>query len=426
MSMRTRTCLLFVSGAIFSSLLAVAGADSSPGGAAPAPATDPAHAASTGHAPALSPEDARLLAEVIDHVRRQYVEEIDEHRLVQSAVRGIVASLDSHSAYLDSAEFEQVRLSARGAYPGIGIEVMADNTAIRVVHPMPGSPAEKAGLRAGDLITRIDDRDVGQNLTESMSRVRGRAGTTVRLTVSRPATGQTLSFALERAQVEVPSVAQQMLPSGYGYVRISNFSETTAEDLNHAMTSLRRANRRPIRGLVLDLRNNPGGVLESAVAVADAFLEGGVIVTADGRTGDARFEMDAAPGDILGGAPLIVLVNGASASASEIVAGALKDHGRALLVGHRTYGKGSVQTVMPLLHGGALKLTTSRYFTPSGASIQGIGIDPDVVSAFAEQAPAEMSASSDTPLIERDREIGLALDMLQSRQPHLAAAPVAK
>ena len=421
--MRARTWLLFVSGAMLSSLIAVASPDAPP---ADPPRAEAAQGAATPPpVPALTPEDSRLLAEVIDHVRREYVEEIDEHRLVESAVRGILASLDSHSAYLDDSEFEEIRLSTMGAYPGIGVEVVAENSAIRIVHPMPGSPAEKAGLRAGDLIVRIDDQDVSQNLADSMLRVRGRAGTMVRLVVRRPSSNQTLTFALERARVEVHTVLQQMLPSGYGYVRITNFSETTAEDLNRAVMTLRQSYRKPIRGLVLDLRNNPGGVLESAVAVADAFLDSGVIVTADGRTGDARFEMDAAPGDILSGAPLVVLVNSGSASASEIVAGALKDHGRALLVGHKTYGKGSVQTVMPLTHGGALKLTTSRYFTPSGSSIQGKGINPDVVSTFAEHAPAEMSASG-MPLSERDREIGLALDMIQSRQAHLATAPSAR
>ena len=196
-------------------------------------------------------------------MRREYVEEIDEHRLVESAVRGILASLDSHSAYLDNSEFEEIRLSTMGAYPGIGVEVVAENSAIRIVHPMSGSPAEKAGLRAGDLIVRIDDQDVSQNLADSMSRVRGRAGTMVRLVVRRPSTNQTLNFVLERARVEVHTVQQQMLPSGYGYARITTFSETTAEDLNRAVMALRQTNRRPIRGLVLDLRNNPGGVLES-------------------------------------------------------------------------------------------------------------------------------------------------------------------
>jgi carboxyl-terminal processing protease len=232
----------------------------------------------------------------------------------------------------------------------------------------------------------------------------------------RQATGQTLDFSLRRAKVEVHSVAQQSLEPGYGYLRITGFSETTADDVTRAVSRLKRDNPRGLKGLVLDLRNNPGGVLEAGVAVADAFLDEGVIVTADGRTADARFRMDATPGDLIDGAPLVVLVNGGSASASEIVAGALKDHGRAQLIGHKTYGKGSVQTVMPLTHGGAVKLTTSRYFTPSGASIHGTGIVPDVVADGAEEPPAELlAANAAPPLATRDKEVKLALNALKFR-----------
>jgi carboxyl-terminal processing protease len=213
----------------------------------------------------------------------------------------------------------------------------------------------------------------------------------------------------------VHSVSQQTLEPGYGYLRITGFSETTADDVNHAVARLKRDNPGGIKGLVLDLRNNPGGVLEAGVAVADAFLNEGVIVTADGRTPDARFRMDATPGDLIDGAPLVVLVNGGSASASEIVAGALKDHGRAELIGHKTYGKGSVQTVMPLTHGGAVKLTTSRYFTPSGASIHGKGIVPDIVAPGAEEPPAELQAGKTAPpLMMRDKEVRLGLDTLKA------------
>jgi carboxyl-terminal processing protease len=211
-------------------------------------------------------------------------------------------------------------------------------------------------------------------------------------------------------------VAEQSLEPGYGYLRITGFSETTADDVNQAVARLKRDNPSGLKGLVLDLRNNPGGVLEAGVAVADAFLNEGVIVTADGRTPDARFRMDATPGDVIDGAALVVLVNGGSASASEIVAGALKDHGRAELIGHRTYGKGSVQTVMPLSHGGAVKLTTSRYFTPSGASIHGKGIVPDIVAPGAEEPPAELlTAKGSVPLPARDKEVRLGLETLKSQ-----------
>jgi len=248
----------------------------------------------------------------------------------------------------------------------------------------------------------------------------------VKLTVRRTGTEGLLDFTLRRAKVEVHSVSQQTLAPGYGYLRITTFSETTADDVTRAIAKLKHENPRGLKGLVLDLRNNPGGVLEAGVAVADAFLNEGVIVTADGRTPDARFEMDATPGDLLDGAPMVVLVNSGSASASEIVAAALHDHGRAELLGHKTYGKGSVQTVMPLTHGGAVKLTTSRYFTPSGASIHGKGIIPDIVEEGPEEVPADLIPGK--PLASRDKEVHFALDTLKNQTPPLAhahAEPVA-
>jgi carboxyl-terminal processing protease len=235
----------------------------------------------------------------------------------------------------------------------------------------------------------------------------------VRLSIRREGSPELLEFSLRRAEVEVHSVTAQTLEPGYGYVRISTFSNTTHEDLSKAILQLKRDNPGGFKGLVLDLRNNPGGVLEAGVAVADDFLESGVIVTADGRTPDARFQMDATPGDLIDGAPLVVLVNAGSASASEIVAGALKDHARALLVGRRTYGKGSVQTILPLSRGGAVKLTTSRYFTPSGASIHGKGLLPDILEEGPGTAPAELLMGSATPLIERDADVRLGLDTLK-------------
>jgi carboxyl-terminal processing protease len=234
--------------------------------------------------------------------------------------------------------------------------------------------------------------------------------------VRRAGTSDLLDFSLRRAKVEVRSVAQQGLEPGYGYLRITGFSETTADDVARALAHLKRDNAHGLKGLVIDLRNNPGGVLEASVAVADAFLDHGLIVSADGRTADAQFRMDATPGDLIDGAPIVVLVNSGSASAAEILAGALKDHGRAELVGHRTYGKGSVQTVMPLSHGGALKLTTSLYYTPSGASIHEKGILPDILIAAPEGTPADLDAdASAVPLIKRDPEVRLALEELKAR-----------
>ncbi|HVY80109.1 MAG TPA: S41 family peptidase, partial [Steroidobacteraceae bacterium] len=288
----------------------------------------------------------------------------------------------------------------------------------KVLRPIEGSPADQAGMQSGDLIVKIDGKDVGADLAGAIAQMRGPAGSHVHLTVRRPTTGELLDFSLRRAKVDVRSVSGTTLEPGYGYVRITSFSETTADDVARAIATIKRDNPKGLRGLVLDLRNNPGGVLEAGVAVADAFLNDGVIVTADGRTPDARFRMEATPGDLIDGAELVVLVNGGSASAAEIVAGALKDHNRAELIGHKTYGKGSVQTVMPLSHGGAIKLTTSRYYTPSGVSIHGKGINPDIIAEGPELAPAEIRVSSkpSLPLAARDREIQLALDTLKSHQ----------
>jgi carboxyl-terminal processing protease len=358
-------------------------------------------------------EEAHLLAEVFERIKRNYVDDVDDHKLLENAVRGMVSSLDPHSAFLDSDEFEEIRLSTMGSYPGVGIEVAAEGSAVKILHAIEGSPADRAGMRAGDLIAKIDGLDVGADVTGAISRMRGETGTTVELTVRRPSTGELLEFALQRAHVEVHSVAQATLEPGFGYVRITGFSETTPEDLTHAIAALKHDNRKGIKGLVLDLRNNPGGVLESGVAVADAFLDRGIIVTADGRTADARFSMEATPGDLIDGAPLVVLVNGGSASAAEIVAGALKDHNRAELIGHRTYGKGSVQTVMPLSRG-AIKLTTSRYFTPSGASIHEKGILPDLIAPGRDRPPADLDAASAQSLLVRDSEVRLALDALKA------------
>jgi carboxyl-terminal processing protease len=367
----------------------------------------------------LNWQEASLFAEVYERIKREYVDDVDDHALMEKAVRGMVAALDPHSAYLDNEEFNEIRLSTMGSYPGVGIEVVAANGVVRVLKPIEGSPAREAGILAGDAIVRIDGTEIGADLAGALARMRGSSGSVVHLSIRRDGTPGMLEFAVHRAQVEVHSVAWSTLEPGYGYVRITTFSETTPEDLKSAILALKRDNKAGIRGLILDLRNNPGGVLESGVAVADDFLDSGVIVTADGRTPDARFQMDATPGDLIDGAPLVVLVNAGSASASEIVAGALKDHGRALLVGRRTYGKGSVQTVMPLVRGGAVKLTTSRYFTPSGASIHGKGLMPDVPEDGPGSAPAELEASEGGALSARDADVRLGLSTLKHN--HLLA-----
>jgi carboxyl-terminal processing protease len=372
---------------------------------------------------ALPWEEARLFAEVYERIKREYVDEVDDHELMEKAVRGMVSALDPHSAYLDSEEFEEIRLSTMGSYPGVGIEVVAEEGGVKILRPLEGSPAEQAGMQSGDFIVRIDGVEVGADLNGAINRMRGPTGSTVKLTVRRPPQDELLTFSLRRAKVEVRSVAQADLEPGYGYLRITSFSETTADDVAHALARLKRDNPKGLQGLVLDLRNNPGGVLEASVAVADAFLDHGLIVSADGRTPDSRFRMEATPGDLINGAPIVALVNGNSASAAEILAGALRDHGRAELVGHKTYGKGSVQTVMPLSYGGALKLTTSRYFTPSGASIHDKGILPDVIVEGPEANPADLEAPGGS-LTQRDPEVRLALDELKSHA-HLAKSRVA-
>jgi carboxyl-terminal processing protease len=404
---RPRTLLALVAGIALGFCCALAG---------DALADRPREAA---HAPvaALPWAEASLFAEVYERIKREYVDDVDDHALMDKAVRGMVAALDPHSAYLDSEEFNEIRLSTMGSYPGVGIEVAAGNGVVRVLKSIDGSPAREAGIQAGDEIVRIDGAEIGADLAGAIAQLRGESGSDVRLSVRREGSPGLLEFFLRRAEVEVHSVAAQTLELGYGYVRISTFSNTTHEDLTKAILQLKRDNPAGIKGLVLDLRNNPGGVLEAGVAVADDFLESGVIVTADGRTPDARFEMDATPGDLIDGAPLVVLVNAGSASASEIVAGALKDHGRALLIGRRTYGKGSVQTILPLSRGGAVKLTTSRYFTPSGASIHGKGLLPDILEEGAGSAPAEILSAAAPRLTERDADVRLGLETLKHERP---------
>ncbi|MFZ9668083.1 MAG: S41 family peptidase [Steroidobacteraceae bacterium] len=364
----------------------------------------------------LSAAELRRLTEVFAQVQREYVDEVPDDKLVDSAVRGMLSGLDSHSAYLDRREFEDIRRGAAGNYPGIGIEVSAENGFIKVQRPLEDSPAARAGIRAGDLILRIDGEPIGVNVADAIEQMRGPAGSLVRLTVRRAARDELVDVVLERARVEVHSVTGSRLDSRYAYLRIASFSDTTPADFRAVIARL-RSELPELKGVVIDLRNNPGGVLESAVAVADAMLDQGNIVIARGRAADARFRMDAEPGQVLTGIEIALLVNGASASAAEIVAGALKDNGRALLVGRRTYGKGSVQSVIPLSNGHAIKLTTSRYATPSGTYINEQGIAPDVTLAGPDSAPTD-------PVV--DDEVRAALRELQRRAPRATRTAEAK
>ncbi len=352
-------------------------------------------------------QDARLLAEVLELVRKDYVDDVSDEELIEAAIRGLVGDLDPHSSFLNAEELNEIRISTAGEYSGVGIEVALENGAVNVVSPIEGGPAALAGVLAGDTIVAVDEVPVSvENLDDTIDRMRGKPGSMVKITIARRETPQPLQFTLARANVQVHSVKEKLLEPGIGYVQISHFSETTTPDLEKAIAQLKRRNGSELHGLVLDLRDNPGGLLEAAIGVSDVFLEDGIIVTANGRAADAKFEMDAQPGDALNGAPLVVLVNGGSASASEIVAGALKDHHRATILGQQTYGKGSVQTVMPLSDGHAVKLTTSRYYTPSGVSIHKVGITPDVVIDAKQAADAPKVAGI-------DYETGLALGLLK-------------
>jgi carboxyl-terminal processing protease len=368
----------------------------------------------------LSAADSAQIAEVLERVRREYVDPVDGRGLIDDALRGMVGRLDPYSSYLDAEEYADLRVSTAGSYAGIGIEVSTADRALRVVRPFRDSPAAAAGIQSGDMISAIDGMPVGNDLDTAMTRMRGPRGSTVRLGVLRAGSALPLEFTVVRAQVEVHSVGLVPLDQGVIYARIMTFSDTTAMDFAAGIARLRRDLGARPRGLVIDLRNNPGGVLESAVEVADQLLEEGVIVTADGRTPAARFSMSATPGEVLSGVPVVVLVNGATASAAEILAGALQDHHRATLLGRRTYGKGLVQTVMPLSSGRAVKLTTSRYFTPSGRSIQGSGIEPDQPFEVDDQ-PLDLDEPNVRHLLaQRDHGVRAALEMLQGRKPHAA------
>jgi carboxyl-terminal processing protease len=358
-------------------------------------------------------QDARLLAEVLERVEREYVDPVDDHQLLQAAIRGMVSSLDPYSAYLDGDEYDDIKISSSGQYSGVGIEVSMEDGQVVVVAPLDGSPAAAAGIRTGDVIATIDGVAVNSTtLADTIGRMRGKEGTSVKIGILREGSTEPLQITLKRSRVQLHSVTSELPEPGYGYVRIAQFSETTGEELTAALKALRAKNGAPLKGLVLDLRNNPGGVLEAAVAVSDAFLESGVIVSAKGRTAESKFEMSATPGDELNGAPLVVLVNGGSASAAEIVAGALKDHHRATLMGRTTFGKGSVQTVMPLGRDRAIKLTTSLYYTPSGISINHRGIAPDIEFERDQPAPAT-PPPADAPLLERDAEVKRAIQELK-------------
>ncbi len=324
--------------------------------------------------------ELRTFADVFGRIKNDYVEDIDDKKLLENAIRGMVGGLDPHSAYLDREQFKELQVGTTGEFGGLGIEVGMEDGFVKVISPIDDTPAQRAGIKAGDLIIRLDDTPVkGLTLNDAVKLMRGKPGSILKLTVVREGVDKPLKIDIKRDIIKVKSVKKRMLDKGYGYVRISQFQSKTADNMVSAIDELKKQAGGSLKGMVLDLRNNPGGVLNGAVAVSDAFLKKGLIVYTEGRVNDSRLRFNATPDDILNSAPLVVLVNRGSASASEIVSGALQDHSRAIIVGTQTFGKGSVQTILPLSNGTAVKLTTARYFTPSGRSIQNEGIKPDIV-----------------------------------------------
>ena len=342
---------------------------------------------------ALAPlplNELRSFTEVFSRIKTDYVEPVEDKKLLEDAVQGMLAGLDPHSAYLDADSFKDMRVETEGQFGGLGIEVTMENGFVKVVSPIEDTPAARAGVKPGDLIIRLDDKAVkGLTLTEAVRFMRGKPGSDITLTIVREGATKPLKITLTRAVIKIQSVKSRMLESGFGYVRVTQFQAGTDKGLAEALKKLETENKGTLRGMILDLRNNPGGVLNSAVGVSDAFLDKGLIVYTEGRVADSKMKLSATPGDLLSGAPMVVLINGGSASASEIVAGALQDHKRAVIMGTKSFGKGSVQTIIPVSNGAALKITTARYYTPSGRSIQASGIVPDIVTEEARITKSE-------------------------------------
>ena len=325
-------------------------------------------------------EDIRSLSEVFGKVKQHYVEDIKDKELLENAIRGLLSGLDPHSAYLDKEAFTELREGTSGEFGGLGIVVGMKDGFVNVISPIDDTPAERAGVKSGDLIIRLDDKNVkGMTLEDAVSVMRGKPNTNILLTIVRKGADKPLKIEITRAIIKIQSVRSKTLAKGFGYIRVSAFQERTGADLRKAISKLKKANDKKLKGLVLDLRNNPGGLLNAAVEVSDAFLEEGVVVSIKGRDKSNTTTYSAKGADLINGAPIVILINGGSASASEIVAGALQDHKRGIVMGTLSFGKASVQTVVPLGNGSALKLTTARYYTPAGTSIQAKGITPDIV-----------------------------------------------
>ena len=384
----------------------------------------------------LPVDDLRLFSEVFGRIKTDYVEQVDDRKLLKGAINGMVTDLDPHSAFLDQDAYRDLQVGTQGEFGGLGIEVGAEDGFVKVVAPIEDTPAFKAGVQAGDLIIKLDEVSLkGITLSDAVKRMRGKPGSEVKLTVLRKGENQPLEFVVRRDVIRVKSVKARMLEPGYGLVRITQFQEHTGENLVTAVNDLYRQSNGNLKGLVLDLRMNPGGLLNSAVAVSAAFLpKNALVVYTDGRTEDSKMHLTATKENYVRGAfkedyiarlpaavktvPMVVIVNGASASASEIVAGALQDQHRATILGTQTFGKGSVQTILPLPNNQAVKLTTARYFTPSGRSIQAKGISPDIVVDDApDQKVLLREADLQHHLIVEDDKTGEAATGGKSAKP---------
>lgn len=335
-------------------------------------------------------EDIRSLSEVFGKVKQNYVEDIADKVLLENAIRGLLSGLDPHSAYLDKDAFTELQEGTSGEFGGLGIVVGMKDGFVNVISPIDDTPAEKAGVKSGDLIIRLDDKNVkGMTLEDAVGIMRGKPNTDIELTIVREGADKPLKIEITRAIIKIQSVRSKTLDKGFGYIRVSAFQDRTGADLRKAISKLKKENNKKLKGIVLDLRNNPGGLLTQAIEVSDAFLEGGVVVSIKGRDESNTRTYSAKGMDLINEAPIVVLINGGSASASEIVAGALQDHKRAIIMGVQSFGKASVQTVVPLGNGSALKLTTARYYTPNGTSIQAKGIVPDIILDDVKVSKAE-------------------------------------
>jgi len=363
-------------------------------------------------------EQLNLFGEVFERIRSSYVEPVKDDALVESAINGMLSGLDPHSSYMNAKDYGDMQIQTKGEFGGLGIEVTMQDGLIKVVSPMDDTPAAKAGMQPNDLISHIDgDPVLGLSLNQAVDKMRGEVGSSITVTVIR-GNQDPFDVTMKRAVITLKSVRWEMEPNNIGYVRITSFSEQTDSGLKSAIAAIKTAAKGNLAGLVLDLRNNPGGLLDQAIAVSDDFLDKGEIVSTRGRNPDDGQRWNAEAGDLLDGKPVIVLINGGSASASEIVSGALQDHHRAILMGTKSFGKGSVQSIIPIPNHGAIRLTTARYYTPSGRSIQAKGIDPDI-----QVEPAKIETVDDNGKHEADLRGALANPDAEKKAPEINNQP---